>query len=119
MPAFRDSTDAIQRLYVRSSTGAQVPLSAFTHFEMKTTSLAVNHQGQFPAVTISFNLAEGVALGDAVKEIEAAVLQLGVPSDIRPTFQGTAQAFQSSSGEPALADPGGADHGVHRVGRAL
>jgi multidrug efflux pump len=94
--AFRDSTDAIQQLFVRSSNGMQVPLSAFTHFEMKTTSLAVNHQGQFPAVTISFNLGEGVALGDAVKEIEAAVLQLGVPSDIRPTFQGTAQAFQSS-----------------------
>jgi multidrug efflux pump len=94
--AFRDSTDNIQQLFVRSSTGAQVPLSAFTHFEMKTTSLAVNHQGQFPAVTISFNLGEGVALGNAVKDIEAAVLQLGVPSDIRPTFEGTAQAFQAS-----------------------
>jgi multidrug efflux pump len=93
---FRDSTDAIQQLFVRSSNGTQVPLSAFTHFEMKTTSLAVNHQGQFPAITISFNLGEGVALGDAVKDVEAAVLQLGVPSDIRPTFQGTAQAFQSS-----------------------
>jgi multidrug efflux pump len=93
---FRDSTDAIQQLFVRSSNGTQVPLSAFTHFEMKTTSLAVNHQGQFPAVTISFNLGESVALGDAVKDIEAAVLQLGVPSDIRPTFAGTAQAFQSS-----------------------
>src|SRR3979409_1216244 len=94
--AFRDSTDAIQRLYVRSAKGTQVPLSAFTHFETKTSSLAVTHQGQFPAVTISFNLGEGVALGDAVKEIEAAVLQLGLPSDIRPTFQGTAQAFRSS-----------------------
>jgi len=94
--AFRDSADAIQGLYVRSSKGAEVPLSAFTHFEAKTTSLAVNHQGQFPAVTISFNLGEGVALGDAVKEIEAAVLQLGLPTDIRPTFQGTAQAFRSS-----------------------
>src|SRR6202011_1806372 len=94
--AFRDSTDAIQNLYVRTSKGMEVPLSAFTHFEKKTTSLAVNHQGQFPAVTISFNLGEGIALGDAVKDIEAAVLQLGLPSDIRPTFQGTAQAFQSS-----------------------
>jgi multidrug efflux pump len=94
--AFRNSTDAIQSLYVRSSTGKQVPLSAFTHFEMKTNSLTVNHQGQFPAVTISFNLGEGVALGNAVKEIEEAVLQMGVPSDIRPSFQGTAQAFQSS-----------------------
>ena len=101
--AFRDTTDDIQQLFVRSSTGAQVPLSAFTHFERKTTSLAVNHQGQFPAVTISFNLAENVALGDAVKDIEAAVLQLGVPSDIIPTFEGTAQAFQSSlSSQPWL-----------------
>jgi multidrug efflux pump subunit AcrB len=94
--AFRDSIDAIQKLYVRSSNGTQVPLSSFTHFEMKTTSLAVTHQGQFPAVTLSFNLGEGVALGDAVNEIEAGVLQIGLPSDIRPTFQGTAQAFRSS-----------------------
>ena len=94
--AFRNSTDAIQSLYAPSTNGTEVPLSAFTHFEMKNTALSVNHQGQFPAVTISFNLAEGVALGDAVKDIEAGVLQLGVPSDIRTTFQGTAQAFQSS-----------------------
>ncbi|HET6145100.1 MAG TPA: multidrug efflux RND transporter permease subunit [Candidatus Acidoferrales bacterium] len=94
--AFRNSTDAIQGLYVRSSTGNQVPLSAFTHYETKNTSLAVNHQGQFPAVTISFNLGEGVALGDAVNDIESAVLKMGLPSDIHPTFQGNAQAFQSS-----------------------
>jgi multidrug efflux pump subunit AcrB len=94
--AFRDSTDAIQGLYVRSSNGTQVPLSAFTHYETKNTSLAVNHQGQFPAVTISFNLGEGVALGEAVNDIEAAVLKMGLPSDIHPTFQGNAQAFQSS-----------------------
>jgi multidrug efflux pump len=93
---FRESTDAIQGLYVRSSNGTQVPLSAFTHYETKNTALAVNHQGQFPAVTISFNLGEGVALGDAVTEIESAVLQLELPSDIHPTFQGNAQAFQSS-----------------------
>jgi multidrug efflux pump len=94
--AFRSSTDAIRELYVKSSTGKQVPVSVFTHFETKNTALAVNHQGQFPAVTISFNLAVGVALGDAVTKIQAAVLQMGLPSDIRPTFQGTAQAFQSS-----------------------
>jgi multidrug efflux pump len=81
---------------VRSSNGNQVPLSAFSHYETKNTALAVNHQGQFPAVTISFNLGEGVALGDAVTKIQAAVLQMGLPSDIHPTFQGTAQAFQSS-----------------------
>jgi multidrug efflux pump len=93
---FRDSTDAIQGLYVKSATGTQVPLSAFTHYETANTALAVNHQGQFPAVTISFNLGEGVALGDAVTDIESAVLRMGLPSDIHPTFQGNAQAFQSS-----------------------
>jgi multidrug efflux pump subunit AcrB len=93
---FRDSTDAIRGLYVKSLKGEQVPLSAFTHYETKNTALAVNHQSQFPAVTISFNLAEGVALGDAVVKIQAAVLQMGLPSDIHPTFQGNAQAFQSS-----------------------
>ena len=62
----------------------------------QNTALAVNHQGQFPAVTISFNLGEGVALGDAVTDIESAVLRMGLPSDIHPTFQGNAQAFQSS-----------------------
>ena len=77
-------------------TGTQVPLSAFTHFEQKTSALQVNHQGQFPAVTISFNLAEGVALGDAVNEIEAGTLRIGLPSNIHATFQGTAQAFQTS-----------------------
>jgi multidrug efflux pump len=101
--AFRDSTDAIRNLYVRSSKGTQVPLSAFTHYETKSTALAVNHQGQFPAVTISFNLRDGVALGDAVAEIEAAVLHMGLPSDIHPTFQGNAQAFQNSlSNQPWL-----------------
>jgi hydrophobe/amphiphile efflux-1 (HAE1) family protein len=100
---FRDSTDAIQGLYVRSSNGTQVPLSAFTHYETQNTALAVNHQGQFPAVTISFNLGEGVALGDAVTQIQAAVLQMGLPSDIHPTFQGNAQAFQDSlSSQPWL-----------------
>ena len=94
--AFRDSTDAIRNLYVRSANGKEVPLSAFTHYETKTTALAVNHQGQFPAVTLSFNLAEGVALGDAVQETEAAVLQMGIPSTIRASFEGNARAFQSS-----------------------
>ncbi len=101
--AFRDSTDAIRGLYVKSSRGSQVPLSAFSHYETKNTALAVNHQGQFPAVTISFNLGDGIALGDAVTKIEAAVLRMGLPSDIHPTFQGNARAFQSSlSSQPWL-----------------
>src|SRR6266849_1668947 len=94
--AFRDSTDAIRSLYVRSSNGSQIPLSAFTHYETKNTALSVNHQGQFPAVTISFNLGEGVALGEAVTKIQEAVFHMGLPADIHPTFQGNAQAFQSS-----------------------
>jgi multidrug efflux pump len=101
--AFRESTDGIRNLYVKSSRGNQVPLSAFTHYETKNTALAVNHQGQFPAVTISFNLADGVALGDAVTKIEAAVLKMGLPADIHPTFQGNARAFQASlSSQPWL-----------------
>jgi multidrug efflux pump len=101
--AFRESTDGIRNLYVKSSKGNQVPLSAFTHYETKNTALAVNHQGQFPAVTISFNLGDGVALGDAVTKIEAAVLKMGLPADIHPTFQGNARAFQASlSSQPWL-----------------
>ncbi len=95
-PRYQQTTDAIQQLYVRSTNGTQVPMSAFTHFERKTSALQVNHQGQFPAVTISFNLAEGFSLGDAVREIEAAMLQIRLPSTIHPNFQGTAQAFQNS-----------------------
>jgi multidrug efflux pump subunit AcrB len=80
-----------------------VPLSAVTHYETKNTALSVNHQGQFPAVTISFNLAEGVALGDAVTKIQETVFHMGLPADIHPTFQGNAQAFQSSlSSQPWL-----------------
>jgi hydrophobe/amphiphile efflux-1 (HAE1) family protein len=94
--AFRASTDGIRGLYVKSAKGELVPLSAFTHYETKNTALAVNHQGQFPSITISFNLADGISLGQAVTRIEAAVLHLGIPSDIHPTFQGNARAFQSS-----------------------
>src|SRR5262249_52771621 len=63
-PEFRDDPETLRHIYVRSRSGMQVPLSAFSHFETSTTSLVVPHQGQFPAVTLSFNLAPGVALGD-------------------------------------------------------
>ena len=95
-PRFQQSTDAIQQLYVRSAKGTQVPMSTFTHFERKTSALQVNHQGQFPAVTMSFNLAPGYSLGDAVTEIQAGIQQIRMPSSIHPSFQGTAQAFQAS-----------------------
>ncbi|HEY4743685.1 MAG TPA: efflux RND transporter permease subunit, partial [Desulfuromonadaceae bacterium] len=95
-PRFWQSPETLRDIYVPSSNGTQVPLSAFTHYEPTATPLAVNHQGQFPSITLSFNLAPGVALGDAVRAIEAATRQLGMPATIRGSFQGTAQAFQAS-----------------------
>ena len=95
-PEFQQNPDALKDIYVQSSTGAQVPLSTFVHFENLSTALAVNHQGQYPAVTLSFNLAPGVSLGDAVKATEEAALQLGIPSSISASFAGTAQAFQDA-----------------------
>jgi multidrug efflux pump len=86
-----------------ASTGAMVPLSAFAHFERQRTLLQVNHQGQYPAVTLTFNLAPGYALGDAVVALEKAERDMGMPSNIHATFQGTAQAFQDSlRNEPYL-----------------
>ncbi|HWO01143.1 MAG TPA: efflux RND transporter permease subunit [Blastocatellia bacterium] len=86
-----------------SPTSGQVPLSAFTHFETRATPLAINHQGQFPAVTLSFNLAPGFALGDAVKAIEQAKQDIAMPASIQASFQGTAEAFRASlTNEPLL-----------------
>jgi len=76
--------------------GTMVPLSTIAHYEQQRTSLQVNHQGQYPAVTLSFNLAPNVALGDAVTALEKAQAEMNLPSAIHPTFQGTAQAFQDS-----------------------
>ncbi|HKF57282.1 MAG TPA: MdtB/MuxB family multidrug efflux RND transporter permease subunit [Blastocatellia bacterium] len=102
-PNLQRNPDTLKNIYVRSASGTQVPLDTFTHFEPSTTTLAVNHQGQFPAVTLSFNLAPGAALGDAVKAIEDAKRDLGMPASIQAGFQGTALAFQSSlSNEPLL-----------------
>jgi multidrug efflux pump len=95
-PRFSNSPDVLQQVYVRSSSGAQVPLAAFAHFASGNAALAVNHQGQFPAVTISFNLAPNVSLGDATKTIEDAQRQMGFPGTIHASFQGTAAAFQES-----------------------
>jgi len=100
---FQQSPDALKNIYVRSITGKQVPLSAFTHYESSMTSLAVAHQGQFPAITFSFNLAPNVPLGDAVAAVQDMEHSMVVPATIHPSFQGTAQAFQSSlSTQPYL-----------------
>jgi multidrug efflux pump len=103
MPEFQKNPNKLQDIYVRSSNGGQVPLSAFAHLEQGNAPLSVNHQGQFPSVTISFNLAPGTALGEATKAIETAQASLGMPASIQPSFQGTAQAFQASlQNEPLL-----------------
>ncbi len=102
-PAFSQSADALNNIYVHSSAGQEVPLRAFARFAPSTTALAVAHQGQYPAVTISFNLAPGVSLGDAVQAVQRAQRAMGLPSTIHPGFQGTAQAFQASlANEPLL-----------------
>jgi multidrug efflux pump len=102
-PDFQQGPDALKSLYVRSANGAAVPLASFTRFEPVTAPLAVNHQGQFPAVTLSFNLAPGAALGDAVAAIERAEREIGLPASIRASFEGTAQVFQASlANEPLL-----------------
>jgi multidrug efflux pump len=102
-PRFWQNPDSLEHIYVRSAAGAMVPLSVLAHYERTRTTLAVNHQGQFPAVTLSFNLVPGVALGQAVDAIDALARRMGLPSSIHARFQGTAQAFQSSlANEPVL-----------------
>jgi multidrug efflux pump len=102
-PDLQQGPMALNLIYLPSSSGKLVPLSAFSHYEPSNTALSVNHQGVFPAITISFNLAPGASLGPAVEHIQAVQRQLGVPATVHATFQGTAQAFQDSlSSEPIL-----------------
>jgi len=102
-PQFQQNPDSLKNIYVKSSNGTQVPLSAFTHFDPAGTALALNHQGQFPVVTVSFNLAPGAALGDAVNAINGVKQELNMPPSVQATFQGTAAAFlRSLSNEPLL-----------------
>jgi multidrug efflux pump len=102
-PQFQDDPDDLKKIYVKSGTGTQVPLASFSHWENSLTSLTINHQGQFPVVTISFNLAPGDSLGNATKVIAQAEHEMGMPASIHPSFQGTAAAFQNSlASEPWL-----------------
>jgi len=103
LPDFQCNPAKLNDIYVTSTSGTAVPLSAFTHFESGTAPLAINHQGQFPSVTISFNLAPGAALGVATKAIEQAQQSLAMPASVQASFQGTAQAFIASlTNEPLL-----------------
>jgi len=102
-PQFQRNPDSLKNIYVRSADGSQVPLSAFTRVDTSNAPLAVNHQGQFPVVTLSFNLAPGVSLGTATKAIQQAQAEIQLPPSIHASFQGTAAAFQNSlSSEPLL-----------------
>jgi multidrug efflux pump len=94
-PKYQLSPDALNGIFVKSSTGSMVPLSAIAKFVPQRTALQVNHQGQYPAVTLTFNLAPNVALGDAVTALEKAQREMGMPTTIHPTFQGTAQDYQT------------------------
>ncbi len=102
-PEFSNSTDALQNIYVRANNGTPVPLAAFAHFGPSNTPLAVSHQGQYPSVTLSFNLAPNVSLGQATDAINNAQRAINFPPTIDASFQGTAAAFQTSlASEPWL-----------------
>jgi len=102
-PKFWQSPKGLESIYLRSTNGGQVPLSAIARFVPTTAPIGVNHQGQFPCVTVSFNLAPGVALSDAVARIHEMEGRIGLPERVQGSFSGTLQAFQTSlSSEPLL-----------------
>ena len=102
-PSFWQTPDGLNKIYVSSSAGTPIPLAAFTKFNSSTAALTVNHSGVFPSVTISFNLAPNISLGQAVAAIQATGEKAGVPTTISTNFSGTAQVFQSSlNNEPIL-----------------
>ncbi len=102
-PEYWQHADTLNDIYVFTATGTRVPLSAFTRYEQSTSALAINHQGQFPSITISFNIPQGTALGEGVAAIERAAAEIGMPSSVRGSFSGSAQAFKASlANEPWL-----------------
>ncbi len=102
-PKYQTDPDSLKNIYVKSTTGKMIPLTAVTHFEMLRIPLQVNHQGQIPSATLSFNLTPGASLSDATDAIDQARVKIGMPTTIHGGFQGTAQAFQQSlSSEPML-----------------
>jgi multidrug efflux pump len=96
LPSIQRSEDALQSIYLQSSAGTAVPISAIATIKIQPSALQVSHVGQFPAATISFNLAKGVALGTAVNQIKAAEVEVGVPPSVTTAFLGAAEAFQAS-----------------------
>jgi multidrug efflux pump len=103
LPDFQTHPERLHDIYIQSVEGGAVPLSTFSHFETRSGPLSVNHQGQFPVVTISFNLGKGASLGEATAAIERVRQELGMPASIQAAFQGTAEAFHASlTNEPLL-----------------
>jgi multidrug efflux pump len=96
LPEFQQNPSSLSQIYVRSNTGTPIPISTFAHFKTSLSSLAVNHQGQYPSITLSFALAPGLALSDAVNQVETAEQEIGMPANVYGAFAGTAQAFQVS-----------------------
>ncbi|MDR3414707.1 MAG: multidrug efflux RND transporter permease subunit [Nevskia sp.] len=101
-PEFRRSPAALDNIYITPPGGQAVPLSAISRWEEQSAPLAVNHQGQFPVVTLSFNLAPGYSLGDAVREVDRVRDELGLPASIRTAYQGSARAFQAALANQAI-----------------
>jgi len=102
-PNFQTDPSTLSNLYVKSANGMQVPLSTLAHWEQTRTQLAIGHQGQFPSAIVSFNLAPGKSLGDAVKAVNEVEKRIGMPNSINASFQGTAAAFENSlANEPLL-----------------
>src|SRR5712671_308074 len=102
LPEYQQDASALSRLYLTGAGGAMVPLTAVTKIRRGTMSLTINHSGQIPSITISFDLAPGKALSDAVAGVEKAIAEIGLPADVQGSFAGTAAAFQSSNGNMGL-----------------
>ena len=118
-PEFQQTPEALQNIYLRSTAGTPVPLAAFTHYEPSNTPLAVNHQGQIPSVTISFNLAPGVSLGQATQAIDKCRAHHWISADGLCQLPGSGRSVSGFAFERADPDSDGANHGLYRAGHAV
>ena len=119
LPEFQKHPESLKAIYVRSTNGKMIPMSDFTSTVTDHSILEVNHQGPFPSTTVSFALAPGVALGEAVKAVSQAGQDIMMPASIHGEFSGTARAFQESLSYSAAADFGRSDYRLHRTWHAL
>jgi multidrug efflux pump len=118
-PEFWQSPEALNDIYIHPTSGGEVPPSALARYEPATAPLAVNHQEQFPSVTVSFNLAPGMALSDASREIGELEQSTGMPSSIHGMYSGTLQAFREFPIDGTDTDRHRADSRLHRAGDTL